>query len=711
MIEGRQGDGLRAARIKAGITQEEVARRAGISVRTVRHVERGQVRNPRHETLARMAQVVGCDLAAALGREPGAVSADEAGIPYEIRLLGPLAVACAGLPVAMPLKLRSLLGLLAVQPDQIVSHEEIADVLWSGETPPGYAKLVHTYVARLRRIFEPRTGRRGDGSRQIGTVRGGYVFNSGGARLDLRQFEERIARATRATASDPVGALELYGQALRSRQGRLLQDVPQLWQHPAAVRVAQRHIDVAIEFADLALRLNRPAFAVEQLTVAAHEEPLHEPLQARMMLALAGSGRRAAALRLFSDLRTRLRKELGVAPSGEVWQARDAILRQEGPDRQPETGPPGLPPPGRTGGCVPSRQSYGGGRGSWRQEPWRGAPQQPYGGAVEAQREQSPPWPSHGGGGAPWNEPPSPSSAPSPSRTSYGGGGEARRESPPGSAGPEPGRTRGVAPPAQLPPVVTPFIGRLEQLAALDGLLAYQRKGYASVGIGVVHGPHEIGKTALAVRWAHHRQEEFPDGQLYADLRGSTDRPVPTRTVLTGFLRALGVSDEWLPDTLEEASALFRSLVAGRHFLVVLDDVADAEQVRALLPGTPGNLVVVTSRAPLMDLVAREGATPVGVDVLSVTESYALIEAYLGPERTAAERAATAELAAVCGQHPLALRTAAARLAATPQLSLRVRVAELARSESESFCPPTGMYPSVTGQNPDELRRSVRRHG
>ncbi|MEU3917467.1 BTAD domain-containing putative transcriptional regulator [Streptomyces sp. NPDC029004] len=611
-----RGDGLRAARIKAGLTQDEVARRAEISVRTVRHIERGQVKNPRHETLARMAEVVGYDYeAAGPGSEPDTdLQADQPGFRYEIRLLGPLTVLCTGLPVAMPLKQRALLGLLAVQPDQTVSHEEIADVLWSGEAPPAYQKLVHTYVARLRRLIEPGQGRHGRGARRISTVRGGYVFNSRGVELDLRQFEERSAQAKQTAAADPMAALELFGQALRGWQGRLLQDLSQLWQHPAVVRVAQRHIDVAIDFADLAIRLNRSAFAVEHLRVASYEEPLHEALQARIMLALAGSGRRAAALRLFADLRMRLKKELGVEPSEEIWQARNAILMHDGPDGRTDQAPPG--PPGSA-----TTHAYGMARDSW------------------------------------------PAPTPSPFVA-------------------EAARPRSLAPPAQLPPVITPFIGRQEQLGILDGLLAHQRKGHPSVGIAAIHGPPEIGKTALAVRWAHHRHEEFPDGQLYADLQGSaesTGRPVDPRTVLNRFLRSLGVPDTWIPDTREEASALFRSLLAGRHFLVLLDDAADAAQVRALLPGTPGNLVVVTSRSPLMDLVTREGAQSIALDVLSAAESYALIETHLGPERTQAEPDATAELAAVCGQYPLELRMAVARLAATPHLSIHALVAELAR--------------------------------
>ncbi|WP_268221498.1 BTAD domain-containing putative transcriptional regulator [Streptomyces sp. EMB24] len=606
MSEGREGEELRAARIRAGLTQEEAARRAGISVRTVRHIERGQVRNPRHASLDRLAGVVGYRRPAVpgAGRDGGRTTPPPAAC--EIRLLGPLTVLRDGKRVAMPLKLRALLGLLAVQPDQVVRHDEMADVLWPDQPPLSHANLLHTYAARLRRVLDEDTG--SAAGRRIRTVRGGYVLDSDGVRLDLREFDERVAHARQTAATAPAEALELYGGALRSRQGRLLEDVSHLWQHPAVVRVAQRHVDVAIDCADLALRLNRPASAVEHLAAAAHEEPLHESLQARMMLALAGSGRRAAALQLFAELRVRLRRELGVEPSQEVWRARHTILTM---DAGASSGEPPVP-----GAFLPPS----------------GAPDTPV---------------NHDG--------------------------------PPAA---EPLRV--IATPAQLPPPPQPFVGRGEQLDALDALLRPRGTDTAPMGIGIVHGPPETGKSALAVRWAHGHHADFPDGQLYADLRGSGTAPVPPGTVLARFLHSLGVRDAWLPDTTEEAQVLFRSMVAGRRFLLLLDDAADPAQVRALLPGTPGNLVLVTSRAPLTGLVTREGATRVRVGPLLPGESFALLEACLGTHRVAAEPAEAGEFAALCGHLPLAVRKAAARVAASQQVSLRVAVDQLARARGET---------------------------
>jgi hypothetical protein len=231
-----------------------------------------------------------------------------------------------------------------------------------------------------------------------------------------------------------------------------------------------------------------------------------------------------------------------------------------------------------------------------------------------------------------------------------------------------------TASPAQIPPVVRPFVGRRAELAALDRLLAHHRKDQASVAIAAISGPSEQGKTALAVHWAHEAHAWFPDGQLYADLRGGDGTPgaalEPLR-VLGGFLRSLGVARDRIPTDLAECSALFRTLLAGRYVLVLLDDAGTSAQVRPLLPGTPGNLVLVTSRHPLPDLVVRNGAKPLELDVLSAAEARELLDAFLGASRTAAEPEATAALAEVCGRRPLALRRTAAQLAARPNASIR----------------------------------------
>ncbi|TKA08711.1 AfsR/SARP family transcriptional regulator [Actinacidiphila oryziradicis] len=208
--------------------------------------------------------------------------------------------------------------------------------------------------------------------------------------------------------------------------------------------------------------------------------------------------------------------------------------------------------------------------------------------------------------------------------------------------------------PAQLPREAAGFVGRATELGALG----------AAQGLVLVVGPAGVGKTALTLRWAYRSVAAFPDGQLFADLRGfSAGSPVSAASVLSGFLRALGAADGSIPADLDERVALYRSLLAGRRVLVVLDNVRTVGDVLPLLPSGPGCSTVVTSRNLLGGLVAREGAAVVRVEALPPEESRALLARTVGPERIAAEAAASAELVRLCEGLPLALRVAGARLA------------------------------------------------
>ncbi|MEU4445673.1 BTAD domain-containing putative transcriptional regulator [Actinosynnema sp. NPDC050801] len=215
--------------------------------------------------------------------------------------------------------------------------------------------------------------------------------------------------------------------------------------------------------------------------------------------------------------------------------------------------------------------------------------------------------------------------------------------------------------PAQLPPDVVGFSGRDEVLAELDVLLEDNQVGLLSSS--AVTGAPGIGKTAVAVRWAHRNRHRFPDGQLHVRLRGfAAQEPLTPLSALTQMLPALGVEPGAVPDQEDAAAALYRSLLADRRMLVVLDDAADADQVRPLLPAGAHCRVLITSRDRLSDLVALDGARRVVLDVLTDAEARALLVAVLGKRRVAAEEAAAAELALLCGYLPLALRIAGANL-------------------------------------------------
>jgi transcriptional regulator with XRE-family HTH domain/tetratricopeptide (TPR) repeat protein len=241
----------------------------------------------------------------------------------------------------------------------------------------------------------------------------------------------------------------------------------------------------------------------------------------------------------------------------------------------------------------------------------------------------------------------------------------------------------GAGVPRQLPAGVANFAGRVAELAALDAVLdgAPAAPGDGTgVVISAIGGTAGVGKTALALHWAHKIAHRFPDGQLYANLRGfdaGVGQPADPADILRGFLDAFGVHPERVPHDTESLAALYRSLLADRKMLVLLDNAADVAQVRPLLPASPECLVIVTSRRELSPLAAREGALLVKLDVLSAAEANELLIARLGAARAAAEPWAVTELATLCARLPLALSVIVARAAASPRLPLGALAAEL----------------------------------
>ena len=223
--------------------------------------------------------------------------------------------------------------------------------------------------------------------------------------------------------------------------------------------------------------------------------------------------------------------------------------------------------------------------------------------------------------------------------------------------------------PAQLPPGVPGFAGRTGELRVLDDRAST---------IAAIVGPGGVGKTALAVHWAHQVADDFPDGQLYVNLRGfdPSGRVMDPADAVRGFLDALGVPPNQIPASPDAQAARYRSLLAGRRVLVLLDNARDAEQVRPLLPGTSTVLVVVTSRNQLTGLLATDGAHPLALDVLSPAESHDMLVQRLGNDRVVAEPDAVQKIISACARLPLALSIAAARAQQTG-FPLAVLAAEL----------------------------------
>ena len=229
--------------------------------------------------------------------------------------------------------------------------------------------------------------------------------------------------------------------------------------------------------------------------------------------------------------------------------------------------------------------------------------------------------------------------------------------------------------PRQLPATVPHFAGRADELQMLAAMLGETAGASGTVVISVIAGTAGVGKTALAVHWAHEAAGRFPDGQLYVNLRGyDPGQPMRAADALAGFLRALGMPGQNIALAQDERAAQFRTMVAGRRMLIVLDNASDVDQVRPLLPGTPSCATVVTSRDALTGLVARDGARRLDLDLLPLPDALSLLRALIG-DRVDADPAAAAALAANCCRLPLALRVAAELAAARPAASL----AQLAR--------------------------------
>ncbi|HEU4423141.1 MAG TPA: BTAD domain-containing putative transcriptional regulator [Pilimelia sp.] len=578
------GELLRSRRGSLGLSQRELARRAGLSLRALRNIEQSRVRRPHPKSLRRLAEVLRLPDVEPDGTH-GAAGGSSDPATLRIAVLGPLEVS-RGRAIDLPAaRMRYLLGLLAIQPGQVVSAEEIVDALWGSQPPRAWQESLHHYVWRLRGLLEPERPRRAP-ARTLVRARGGYRLELDADQLDLLRFDRLAAQARRAaSAGDPRQALRLWAEALRCWRGPVLAGLgAALRQHPAAVAIAGRRAAGTLSYADLAIDLGRYEEAAASLRANVADEPLQEGLHARLMVALAGLGQQAAALTVFAELRTRLADELGVAPGPEIQHAHLRVLRHEVPAGRNEV--------------------------------------------------------TAGGNGVP----------------------------------------AGWVAPAQLPADVPGFIGRAEAVARLDALLdSHDRGRTTAVLITAIGGAAGVGKTALAVHWAHRVAGRFGDGQLYVNLRGfdATGSAMHSEEALRGFLTTLGVPAERIPTTLEAQVGLYRSLVANRRFLIVLDNANDAEQVRPLLPGTPGCLALVTSRKQLSGLVAVNGAHPLAVAPLARAEARELLRARLGRRRVDAEPDAVDEIVTRCAGLPLALAIVAARAATRTHFPLAALAAEL----------------------------------
>ena len=420
----------------------------------------------------------------------------------------------------------------------------------------------------------------------------------------------------------------MLAEALGLWRGRALADVP-----PFALVTAEAErleesrlsaLELRIE-ADLGCGMH--AQLVPELRRLLSDQPLREGLWGLLMQALDAAGRHAEALAAYGKAREVIAEELGVDPGPELQRLYQELL---------------------TADLVPRQQ--------------RGAVARATAAAIggTARPAGAPAVPSAAVPAAPSAAElaaPAPAELAAPAAASHDGEPSAGRVPRRPGAGSSLRRV-----PAQLPADVADFTGReanLEQLCA--AMSDAERRDNPAVAVAVVAGAPGLGKTALAIHAAHALRRDFPDGQLYVSLRGGSEQPVPPDEVLARFLRDLGVDGARIPVDAEERAALYRTRLAERRMLVVLDDARNAAQVRPLLPGTGSCAVIVTSRHRLSDLA---GSRLIDLDVLDDAEATELFMRIIGAERADAEPDAVRDVVAICAGLPLAIRIAGARLAA-----------------------------------------------
>jgi DNA-binding SARP family transcriptional activator/tetratricopeptide (TPR) repeat protein len=554
----------------------------------------------------------------------------------QVRLLGPLDVVVDGEPRQVRgLRRKAILATLALRAGEVVSTDQLADVAWHSGAPATALNTLQSNVSHLRGIL---------GGRQAITARPpGYLLALDEDGTDVLTAE-RLLRES-AAHGDPALAARVLREALGLWRGRPLGDLAGLpWLEEQAGRLDMVHERIQRALAVTMLAAGEHERLLPDLERMAADQPLDEQVCAHLMTALYRCGRQADALAAYARLRRALDDELGIDPGRPLRDLEMAILQQDASLAAPVS-------------KVTLRISA---------QPVLAAPGQ----EVSAQAV--------------------------PARTASAQ--EAAAQAMPIPAVPAQAVPAQVMPaPAQLPLPTAGFSGRTAELARLTAI-AGQASGTGGSGTGrsggtaeldslddsgaviaAITGTAGVGKTALALHWAHRSRAQFPDGQLYVNLRGFDPggHCADSGEALCGFLIALGVSPENVPSGLDAQEGMYRSLLAGKRVLVVLDNARDAGHVRPLLPGTPGCLTLVTSRDQLAGLTVTEGACPLRLDLLGDSDARNLLARRVGAARVAWEREAVNEIVERCAGLPLALSIAAARAVLRPDFPLAVTAAEL----------------------------------
>ena len=604
-------------------------------------------------------------------------------------VLGPLTVHDGDVPVTpAAAMLRRLLAALLCRPGHRVPPAELIEILWDSTPPRSARKTLQVYVHRLRQEL---------GSDRVRRDPGGYWLAAEPAELDAARFAELAERARSARHRGELSeATAQFGAALGLWRGPAYADARVgMMINDRAKRLEEQRLLAIEERAEVELDLGRPAELVAELTSLAQAHPYRERPRALLMLALYRGNRQADALEVFRQARTLLAGELGVEPGALMRRLHEAMLNTDG----------------RLATVAAGTLD-----GTWRQV--APAPGPLAAGAAAPTSTPDPVTLASKDTVAPGTAPPDVAPDTAPLGTLAPG--TATPETPAwvSAANLTPAPAGWV--PRELPCDVAEFTGRCRELALLDSLLpppgrSPQRRPRPV--IVAITGTAGAGKTALAVHWAHRVAERFPGGQLHVALRGrAPGQPLRPVEALRALLHGLGVPADRLPADAGLAEAMYRTLLARRRVLLLLDDAGDAGQVRPLLPAGEGSLVLITSRDSVGGLVAIDGAQRLCLDALAAGDAATLLARLVGTGRAGAEPAAVTELAAACGHLPLALRIAAARLAAHPQHPIaalaarmrgRGRLAALSIPGDEQACVASAVQASYT-RLPPQGRRLLR---
>ncbi|MGH3625021.1 MAG: AfsR/SARP family transcriptional regulator [Sciscionella sp.] len=469
---------------------------------------------------------------------------------------------------------RALLASLALRVDQVVPLDTLVEDVWDGRPPPSAHTTLHSHVLRLRRTLGAAL------AQALVTRSVGYLLRGDQVEIDLHRIAALREQATKADSEgDLAGAARLLDEAMALCRGPLLADVDcaalRREHGPAAEELRTR---TAEDRMDALLRLGQHHVAVGELRTLVAAHPLRERLRAQFVIALAGAGLRAEALREYQRAKQALADGLGVEPGPQLRQAHQRVRV----------------------GDVPSER-----------------PRQP-------------------------------------------------------------------AIPTELPHDVSGFVGRAAELDTVDSLLAdllladslladslLARGGQA---VAVVHGMAGVGKTGFVVHWAHRNRQRFPGGQLFLDLRGVDPHqpPLAPDAALTSLLESLAVPRATMQESEDARAATLHRILTDRRLLLMLDNARDAEQVRPLLPGGPGCLVLVTSRTPLRRLAVGAQGRRIPLGPLSAAEAQSVLRT-----RCTVDEAELAEIAECCGRLPLTLRIVADRIAASPANQVSELIGEL----------------------------------